>query len=253
MLLNSTPNTDGLIPEGDLTRYRELGQEIDRRFGKSLAETRGRASVLELDLGTPTLVNHVVVMEDYRHGERIRRYVVEGFDGRQWKTLAEGRHVGRKRISCFEDALVSKLRLRIAESAAEPLIRSFQAFQVDNFRLAAGQPLRSPWKQCGAWRAADFRDGKAALKIDLTPAITEAGQWELVFRPSGGDVALREETLTEEGVRSPAGMLARVPGRPMALHVTRAAAVTKDADIRLGVTLEGQPADGVIQIRAVPH
>jgi alpha-L-fucosidase len=199
------------------------------------------------------LVNHAVVMEDYRQGERIRRYVLEGFDGRQWSKLCEGAHVGRKRIDCFDEAAVSTLRLRVTESAGQPLIRSFQAFQVDNFRLAAGQPLRSPWKQCGAWRAADFQDRKAVLKIDLTPAITEAGQWELVFRPSAGDVALNGAELTEEGVRSPAGMIARVPGRPLALHVTRAATVTKDADIRLGATLEGQPADGVIQIRAVPH
>ena len=186
MLLNSTPNTDGLLPEGDVKLYRALGQEIERRFGKPLKETSGQGDTLELDLGRPTLLNHAVIMEDYRQGERIRRYVLEGFDGKQWNKLSEGAHVGRKRIDCFDEAAVSKLRLRVTQAVGQPLIRSFQAFQVDNFRLAAGQPLRSPWKQCGAWRAADFHDGKAKLNINLTPAITEAGQWELVFRPAGG-------------------------------------------------------------------
>ena len=254
MLLNSTPNTDGLIPENDLKLYRELGQEIDRRFGKPLAERRGRADVLELDLGAPTLVNHVVVMEDYWHGERIRRYVVEGFDGRQWKTLAEGSHVGRKRISCFEDAVVLKLRLRITESVVEPLIRSFQAFHVANFRLAAGQPLRSPWKQCGAWKAADFKDGRTSLSLDLTPHVAEAGQWEVLFQPAtGGDILLKEESMIEEGVPSVTGMIRRAPDRPNVLCLNRAASVTRESHIQVKVILEGQPSDGSIQIREVAH
>jgi alpha-L-fucosidase len=128
MLLNSTPNTDGLIPEGDVKLYQALGQEIERRFGKPLAETRGRGETLELDFGKPTLVNHAVIMEDYRQGERIRRYALDGFDGKAWKPLSEGGHVGRKRIDCFQDAVVLKLRLRVIQSAAEPLVRSFQAF-----------------------------------------------------------------------------------------------------------------------------
>ena len=39
LLLNSNPNTDGLIPDLDMQRYREFGSEIKRRFGKSIAET----------------------------------------------------------------------------------------------------------------------------------------------------------------------------------------------------------------------
>ena len=34
MLLNATPDTTGLIPKEDVERYKELGNEIDRRFSK---------------------------------------------------------------------------------------------------------------------------------------------------------------------------------------------------------------------------
>jgi len=135
MLLNSTPNTDGLIPEGDVKLYHALGDEIHRRFGKPLAQTRGRGEALELDLGSPTPVNHAVIMEDYWYGERIRRYVLEGFDGKQWVRLSQGSHVGRKRIDRFPDVTVSRLRLRVTRSVGEPLIRCFQAFRAVHAHL----------------------------------------------------------------------------------------------------------------------
>jgi alpha-L-fucosidase len=138
MLLNATPNTDGLIPEGDMQRYRELGAEIDRRFGHPIAETSGRGDMLEMDMGKPTLVNHVMIMEDYWFGERIRSYVVEGLAEGQWKKLAEGVSVGRKRIESFENTEVTKVRLHVTKSVANPLIRRFAAFHVAQ-SPAAGQ------------------------------------------------------------------------------------------------------------------
>lgn len=254
MLLNSTPNTDGLIPEGDVKRYRELGDEIRRRFDKPLAQTSGRGETIELDLGSPSLVNHAVIMEDYSRGERVRGYVLEGFDGKKWAQLSQGSHVGRKRIDCFADAVVWRLRLRVTRSAGQPLIRGFQAFRVSNFRLAEGQPLRSGLVQCGSWRAADFRDGKVPIDLDLTARITEAGQWQVVFVPAGGgQVNLKDESMLEEGVPAVAGSVQPDKDPPNCLHVTRAASVTKDSRIRLKVTLEGKPCDGAVQIRQVAH
>ncbi len=180
--------------------------------------------------------------------------MLEGFDGKQWKVLTEGAHVGRKRIACFDESIVTQLRLRITQSIAEPLIRSFQAFHVSNFRFAAGQPLRSPWKQCGSWRAKDFKEGNAILNIHLTPAITEAGQWEVCFRSaSGNSVTLKEPRMIEDGVPATAGMIACAEGLPSTLHLTRSASVTRETDITLQVLIEGPASDGVIQVRQVPH
>ncbi len=254
LLLNSTPNTDGLIPDADVKRYQEFGAEIERRFGRPLAKTSGRGETLELDLGKPTLINHAVIMENYQHGERIRRYTIEGFDGKQWKRLCEGSHVGRKRINYFDDIAVSKVRLRVMESAAEPQIRGLEVFHVTNLRLAQGRPLRSEWAQCGSWNAAEFKDGKAALDLNLTPYITEAGQWEVAFKPTGErKVSLHGEVLVQEGVDSLPGMLSRVQDRSNTLHVNRTGVVTKESDIRLRITLETDGGEGIILIRRVAH
>jgi alpha-L-fucosidase len=134
MLLNSTPNTDGLIPTDDMRLYGALGAEIERRFGRPIAHVAGANSTMELDLDHPTQINHVILMEDTWFGERVRAFVVEGWRDGAWRTLGQGRHVGRQRIMWFEDTAVSKVRLRVTEAAAPPLIRSFAVFYVPNFR-----------------------------------------------------------------------------------------------------------------------
>ena len=131
LLLNSTPNTNGLIPENDLRLYEAFGKAIDRRFAQPIAETRDqRGSLVELALPKVMPIDHVVLMEDYREGERIRGYVIEGLSAERWQELAHGTSVGRKRIDRFAPLPTDRLRLRITHAAAEPIIRSLAAFYV---------------------------------------------------------------------------------------------------------------------------
>ena len=131
LLLDATPDTTGLIPQSHLRRYEEFGQEIARRFGKSVAETRGEGDVVELDLGRPTLVNHALTMEDIREGQRVRAYRLEGFADGQWKPLvASGLSIGHKQIDTFPAVEVSRVRLVVTKSASKPLIRRLALFHV---------------------------------------------------------------------------------------------------------------------------
>ena len=77
LLLDLTPDKTGLIPEADAKRAAEFGAEITRRFGVWTARTNGLGSQLELMLSKPTVIDHVISMEDIRSGERVREYVVE--------------------------------------------------------------------------------------------------------------------------------------------------------------------------------
>jgi len=132
LLLNQTPDTSGRIPEADVRRGAEFGAEIRRRFGRSLAETSGMGDVVELDLGRPTTIDHVIAMEDITQGERVRQYVVEGLAGDAWKPLAQGTAIGHKKIDRFEPATVSKVRLRVLQAAAPPQIRRLAVYRVEN-------------------------------------------------------------------------------------------------------------------------
>ena len=131
LLLNSTPDTTGLIPPEDVKQYAAFGAEIRRRFGRSIAETVGQGSIVELAFDKPTVVNHVVTMEDIRQGERVRAYVIEGLVRGTWQKLIAGFSIGHKRIDYFPPAEVAKIRLRVTTSAARPLIRRLAAFNVE--------------------------------------------------------------------------------------------------------------------------
>jgi alpha-L-fucosidase len=144
LLLNSTPNSSGLIPDGDLKLYEAFGKEIERRFSRPVAEVKDqRGAGVELALPRPTLINHIVLMEDYREGERIREYVVEGLSDGQWKELSQGTSVGRRKIDRFRPAQVGRVRLRVTRFAAEPIIRCLAAFHVEGVSagsLTTGRP-----------------------------------------------------------------------------------------------------------------
>ena len=156
LLLNSTPNTSGLIPEGDLQLYAAFGREIERRLNHPIMEVNDqRGSTVELALPQSTLINQVVIMEDYREGERIREYVVEGLSEGEWRELKQGTSVGRKKIDLFRPAQFSRVRLRVTKYAAEPLIRSFAVYYVEG--LSAGSLTTGRPTTASAFHSATLR------------------------------------------------------------------------------------------------
>jgi alpha-L-fucosidase len=131
LILGAVPNTDGLIPELDFRRYAELGREIRRQLETPLARTTGAGTTVELEFPEPAQVNRVTIEEEIRQGERVRRYAVEGLTpGNGWQLLGKGQSIGHKRIQPFEAVEAKKLRLRIHESIAAPVIRQFAAYRV---------------------------------------------------------------------------------------------------------------------------
>jgi alpha-L-fucosidase len=134
LLLNQTPDTSGLIPETDVKRGAEFGAEVRRRFGRSLAETRGEGETVELKLDRPARIDHAITMEEIAQGERVRQYVVEGFSGGRWVALCEGTAIGHKKIDRFPAAELSAVRLSVKESAGTPKIRKLAVYDVGGVR-----------------------------------------------------------------------------------------------------------------------
>jgi len=131
LLLNNTPDTSGLIPEADARRAAEFGAEVRRRFGRSIAESKGEGELVEVKLTEPAAIDRAIIMEDISHGERVRSYVLEGLDGGQWRELCRGSAVGHKKIDLFPAASVGAVRWRCLNSSAIPLIRRFAVFKAE--------------------------------------------------------------------------------------------------------------------------
>ncbi len=147
LLLNANPDPDGLIPEPDMKRYREFGEEIRRRFGTSVGETSETGAVVELALARPARIDQVVTMEDILEGERVREYVVEGLSSAGWTELSRGQSIGHKKIDRFSPVEVSRVRWRCLKSVAEPRLRKLAVYLAARERpqgMMADAPVAFP-------------------------------------------------------------------------------------------------------------
>lgn len=131
LLLNISPDNRGLLPEVDVERVIEFGDEIRRRFGQPVSQTSGEGTELLLKLEYIQPVNHVIIMEDIAHGERVREYVLEAFSHDEWKELVRGSAIGHKKIDRFDTVETDQLRVRILSSVEQPLIRNLAAYHVE--------------------------------------------------------------------------------------------------------------------------
>ena len=141
LLLNVTPDAHGELPAAQVRRLREFGDEINLRFAKPVAATRGEGPDLALDLAGPRSVDHVQLREDIRSGERVRAFTVEGrgTDG-TWTTLVRGTQIGARQIFPIHPVTLTGLRLKVQSSVARPAIRDFSVF-------FAGRPVpESAWR-----------------------------------------------------------------------------------------------------------
>ena len=128
LILGLTPDDRGLIPDVDVARLKEFGNEIQRRFGHPIASVQGEGKRLQLKIPATKKINAIVIAEDIRQGERVRSYEVEGKVNGKWKTLVTGSCIGHKRIEEIDPVEVSALRLRIEEFLDKPVIADFSVY-----------------------------------------------------------------------------------------------------------------------------
>ncbi len=201
LLLNQTPDTSGLIPGPDAKRAAEFGAEIDKRFGRSVAERQGRGNLVELDLGVKSLIDHVIIMEDILSGERVRNYVIEGEVNGSWTQLCQGSAIGHKKIDFFAPIETRKLRLRSLLAAGEPIIRKLAAY-CTGVTVARKKDLRKcKYRKIGVWTAQDCGKGTATVEVDLAPWCDTVTPYEIRFQPqtAGTDIKIRDVSFRLEG------------------------------------------------------
>ena len=128
LILGLTPNPDGLMPEADVSRLKEFGNEIKRRFNNPIASTSGRGKEILLELPKKQAINQVVLMENIVKGERVRKFILEGKTAKGWQTIFEGSCIGHKFIHRLEVLELTAVRLRVLEHVAEPDIKAFHVY-----------------------------------------------------------------------------------------------------------------------------
>lgn len=199
LLLNVPPNRNGHIAEEDFARAKKFGAEIRGRFGRSVAETAGSGVTLTLELARPTRVDHVIVQEDCRFGQRVRGFRVEGSANGRWIELNTGSSIGHKRILPVSPQICSGLRLVITESQGVARIRRFAAFNTGAEPPPGWDAPTQLWAPdtVGKWTEFHF-------SVDLTRQITAATQYRLRFIAESGEITgIENVRLLLNGVPQP--------------------------------------------------
>ena len=154
LMLGLAPDRRGLLPDADVRRLREFGEAVRRRYSDNLAAhyhlhdndteaaldgdpdtfwtapTGSHHSVLEAAFAKPVTFNRSLAMEWLPAGQNVEHYRVEAWDGKAWKSVAEGHAIGHKKVDVFPTVTSTRVRLTILSSSAEAHIREFQLFLV---------------------------------------------------------------------------------------------------------------------------
>lgn len=248
-LLNASPDTTGLIPEGDMKRYKEFGDEINRRFSKPIAEIKsqkGNKVVLKFD--NPTRINHAVVMEDYREGERIREYRIEGLARGKWVELIKGISVGRKKIDYFDEIEVEQLRLVVSKSIAEPIICSFSAYYISDYTPPKKKSMHvwSRPRTVVSWEKSDVKYNKLEIAVKLNDKINVPGQYVLTVLPEKElSVKIERANMFYDGTKA---MKEFVRVKNNTIQINQTAQITGEAELLVKLSLKlKEPCSGKIE------
>ncbi len=123
LVLGLAPDSRGLMPENDVARLKEFGDEIRRIYGTSLAPPNASHLVF-----APTArIDRVVLREDLTHGQRVRAFRVQVKSQGAWKAVGQGTTIGHKRIVLFDPMEVQEARLIVDAALAEPKLLSMTA------------------------------------------------------------------------------------------------------------------------------
>lgn len=155
LLLNVPPDPRGLIHEVDADHLMQLRRFVDATFAENLAVgARVEASsaarkhpaehvldddaqrywlaaegdtsaVLTFQFEQPITFNTLRLQEQIRVGQRIERFVLEGWNGADWEPITEGTTVGYKRLLRFPAVETDRVRLRIDSSRLNPTLSAF--------------------------------------------------------------------------------------------------------------------------------
>ncbi|HZL09162.1 MAG TPA: alpha-L-fucosidase [Prolixibacteraceae bacterium] len=161
MLLNVPPDKRGLFHENDIAALRGMKKLIDECFSTDLAlgstvnatEVRGDAAEfgagnvvdanpetywatndstktgsLEIDLKVQKEIYFVQIEEYIQLGQRVKSFKVEAMENNEWKEIANGTTIGKKRILEIDPLTTSQVKITITDAKACPVISTVSIF-----------------------------------------------------------------------------------------------------------------------------
>ncbi len=134
MLLNIGPDRRGLLPDPDAASLTTFGEALRRRFSRPVLsfdkfEREGDAWIAG-GQGNEFHIDQLVLMEDLKEGESIRRFEIRvtSYTGGKPVTVYEGYNPGHKHIARFPRVRARNVQLVVTEADGPPVMRDIAAF-----------------------------------------------------------------------------------------------------------------------------
>ncbi|MEN8120459.1 MAG: alpha-L-fucosidase [Bacteroidota bacterium] len=164
LLINIPPGKNGLWHQNDVDRLIEFGEFIEGNFKENLVfgnniqadNYRGKhikyhpknifdedtetywatddnitAASVEIDLGKPVTFNTIMIQEYIKLGQRVKSFTIEAFIDDVWVKISEGTTIGYKRILQTSEIKTDKVRFKILDAKACPIISNFALFNIN--------------------------------------------------------------------------------------------------------------------------
>jgi alpha-L-fucosidase len=157
LLLNVPPDKRGLLRDEDIKSLMGMRKILNQTFEKNLAtdalityenplsekpfytltnkglnwrsNNRFDTSTLIIELPTASAFDVVMLQESMKDGQRIEKFRIESWDGKQWVKLTEGTTVGYKRLLRFPLVKTKRLRLTIEKSRSTATLVTFNLYK----------------------------------------------------------------------------------------------------------------------------
>ena len=137
LMMDFTPDNNGLIPANYAARYAQLGGVIRSCYVDQVIQPDTGAcddGLCVYTFDSPVSVDRVVLMEDQTQGQVIRGYTVEGVvvggvaavADDSWQALSSGSSVGHKKIDIFAPVTLHMLRVNVTAAADTPVWASIR-------------------------------------------------------------------------------------------------------------------------------
>ena len=134
LLLNFPIAPNGRIHPTDSLRGIAFNKMIYEVFKTDLAKKAKVArdgNTFTYTFPQKTMLNRFLVEEDIRYGQRVKKFTLEALVDGKWQSLKDAlveqgdglTTIGHRRIICFPTVCATKLRFKVIDSKAEPIIK----------------------------------------------------------------------------------------------------------------------------------
>lgn len=87
-----------------------------------------KTGIIEINLRKSKIVKYILIQEYIKLGQRVKNFDVEIWKDNVWINVASGTTIGYKRILSVSDAETSKIRIKINDSRACPIISNVEVY-----------------------------------------------------------------------------------------------------------------------------